>query len=265
MRITSRSNQRIKEIRKLQSAKERRSSGQCLITGPHLVVEALQTKTPIQQLILAPELMAQLPQPVQELLAEAAKGISTLYTTPAVFETLGSRRDMFFGTAAVIEQQWTPLEQLQVHRGDIWVACDSLQYPANAGTILRTMDGAGAAGIMFTGDSTDPYDPAAIRASQGALFSKQHSRIDSKSLGTWIRRHDVHVVGTSPSAAGSYREAAYPRPCLLYMGNEQRGLGPEEMALCHELVRIPMAGRCDSLNVAVAAGLMLYEAFHHNA
>jgi TrmH family RNA methyltransferase len=141
------------------------------------------------------------------------------------------------------------------------VALDAIQYPGNLGTILRTCDATGAAGVILLGATSDPYDPESVRASVGAIFSLQLARASPAEFAAWKRERGISVAGTSPAAALDYRAAAYAPPVVLLMGCERSGLPPALQALCDVLVRIPMVGRSDSLNLAVATSLMLYEVF----
>jgi TrmH family RNA methyltransferase len=165
------------------------------------------------------------------------------------------------GLAAVVRQRWTRLDALRPDRDDCWVALDAVQYPGNLGTVLRTADAVGAKGVLLLEASADPHDPASVRASMGALFGLRLVRTGFAELAAWAGRHGVVMIGSSPSAGLDYRTATYRRPLLLLLGGEARGLSAEQLAACDRVVAIPMAGRGDSLNLAVAAGLLLYEAY----
>ena len=134
-----------------------------------------------------------------------------------------------------------------------------MQSPGNLGTILRTCEAVGAAGVILLGPQADPYDPSAIRATMGALFAQRLVRATWDEFAAWKRRHGCLLVGTSPSGKIDYRAVAYTPPTVLWMGWERQGLSPEQQALCDVMARIPMAGRSDSLNLAVSTGVMLYE------
>jgi TrmH family RNA methyltransferase len=133
------------------------------------------------------------------------------------------------------------------------------------GTIIRTSDAAGGAGVILIGDSTDPYDPTSVRASMGSLFAQRLARTGFEELLVWSRRQGYALVGTSGTAELAYDSPApalagvYGGPLVLLLGSERRGLSPEQLSACDLVVKIPMAGRCDSLNLAVAAGIVLYE------
>jgi TrmH family RNA methyltransferase len=145
------------------------------------------------------------------------------------------------------------------------VALDAAQDPGNIGTILRTSDAVGGAGLLLLGQSADPYDPGALRASMGAIFSQRLVKTDFTQLLQWARQQHIPLVGTSDSASTDYRAAHYHQPTVLLMGSERAGLSQEQQAQCDLVVKIPMVGRSDSLNLAVATGVLLYELFRHTS
>ena len=143
-----------------------------------------------------------------------------------------------------------------------WIALETIRSPGNLGTILRTCEAVGAAGLILLrprGAVIDPHDPDVVRASLGAVLSRRLVRATPSELRGWARRSDCVVVGATPKGSHDYRAVSYRRPVVLMLGDERKGLSPRQQALCDVTVRIPMAGRGDSLNVAVAAGVLLYE------
>jgi len=145
------------------------------------------------------------------------------------------------------------------------VALFAPQDPGNIGTILRTIDGAGASGLLLLDDpqeglsSADAYHPNAVRASMGTLFWYPVVISSFADFAGWARQNGYHVYGTSAHGSTDYREVeSYPRPCILLMGSEREGLTPGQVALCQVLIRMPMRGHATSLNLAVATGVMLY-------
>jgi TrmH family RNA methyltransferase len=181
--------------------------------------------------------------------------------TADVFHTLAAKEHAQ-GIGVVARQRWHDLERARPEAGQCWVALDTVHYPGNLGTILRTCDAVACAGVILLGTTTDPYDPAAVRASMGAIFSQRLARASFAEFATWRDRHGLAVVGTSPAAPLDYQAIAYQPPLVLLMGSEPRGLSREQQALCDTMVNIPMVGRSDSLNLAVATGIVLYEIFN---
>jgi TrmH family RNA methyltransferase len=189
------------------------------------------------------------------------RGLRSVEVTAEVFASF-SGKDGPQGLGAVVGQRWEPLSQVRLESGLCWVALDAAQDPGNIGTILRTCDAVGGAGLLLLGDSADPYDPGAVRASMGALFALRLVSATFDEFATWKRQHTYTVVGTSDAAAQDYHAIAYRPPLVLLMGSERQGLSPDQQAFCDVVVSIPMVGRSDSLNLAVATGVMLYEIFN---
>jgi len=259
MVVYSRSNNRVKAIRSLRLRKERERTGLFFIEGIRMVAAALELRAPIQSFVLTPEMLE---TPLgRELARQQGCGRPPCHqVTAAVFERLTTREGAR-GIGAVVRQRWETLERARAAEGRPWVVLNAVEHPGNLGTILRTCDAIGGAGVILLGHTTDPYDPAAVRASMWAIFSQRLVRADLAALAEWKQRHGATMVGTAPGAALDYREAEYAHPVVLFMGNEHVGLPVEMQELCDVMVRIPMAGRCDSLNVAVSAGIVLYEIF----
>lgn len=279
--ISSLSNPQVKQLRALRQRKERAATGLFFVEGIRLVAEAVQLGAPIEALVVAPELLKS--EFGQELVARRrASGLAVLEVTPDVFASLSGKEGPQ-GLGAVVRQRWERLwdDDREPLRSDVplagggqpsssadrpppvlWVALDSVADPGNLGTILRTCDAVGATGVILLGEATDPHDPAAVRASMGAIFAQRLVRADAAELGPWAHRRGLRIVGTSDAAATDYQAVDYRVPLALLMGSERQGLSGELLALCDAVVRIPMAGRSDSLNLAVATGVMLYEIFN---
>lgn len=257
-RISSPGNPRIKQIRALRSRKERDRTGLFLVEGIRIVAEAADLAD-VEACVVAPDLLES--AFAREIVARLrARGAAYLEVTREVFESL-SGRERPQGIAAVVRQRWELLEQVRPASELCWVALDAPGDPGNLGTILRTSDAVGGGGAILVGPSSDPYDLASVRASMGALFSQRLARATLEELTAWKRRHGCRLIGTSGSAADNYDAISYEPPLVLFMGSERHGLSPQEQALCDQLVRIPMVGRSDSLNLAVATGVVLYEIF----
>lgn len=260
--ISSRTNPRIKEIRRLRQRSERERTGRFFVEGIHLVAAALQARAPVELLVVAPDLLT---SPFARELLRTQWGSSSdrLEVTGEVFETLAFK-EVAQGIGAVAGQRWERIEEVSPASGSYWVALDGVQYPGNLGTVLRTCDAVGCEGVLLLDHTTDPYDPAAARASMGAVFSQRLVRATWEQFVDWKARCGCRVVGTSPSAPTDYQGVCYCPPFVLLMGCERGGLGAERQAVCDQVVRIPMAGRCDSLNLAVSTSVVLYEAFNQH-
>jgi RNA methyltransferase, TrmH family len=187
-----------------------------------------------------------------------SSGGTVLEVNAQVLEKI-TRRDNPQNVVGVFKQRFAP--EAAIGREGIWVALDRVRDPGNLGTIIRTADAAGLAGVALVGASCDAFGLEAVRASMGSIFHVPVARTSEDGLIAQAKRHRARLVGTHLSSATiDYRAAEFSEPLILLMGNEQQGLTETLSAACDALVRIPMRGRADSLNLAVSTGLMIYEA-----
>lgn len=214
----------------------------------------------IETLVVAPQLLnSTFGQELVE--SQRQRGTSILEVTEDVFESF-SVKEGPQGIGAVVRQRWETLDKLEFGDGLCWVALESPQDPGNVGTIMRTGDAVGTNGLILLDNATDPYDPAALRASMGAIFSQRLVKASFGEFAAWVKKHGYNVVGTSDKGSVDYQETDYVAPLILLMGSERQGLSPEQQKACNTMVRIPMVGRSDSLNLAVATCVVLYEIFN---
>lgn len=265
MMLTSSRNPRIKAIRALSQRKKRRETGLFFAEGIRLAGEAVQTGADIETLVVAPELLRS--DFGRDTVQRAERdGVEVLYVSDDVFQTL-SRKDGPQGLGAVVRQRWTVLDDIGADDSTPdktlgWVVLEDVGNPGNLGSVLRTCEAVGASGVILLGDTADPYDPASVRGSMGSIFTQRVVRTELESLISWRNKTDLPMVGASDTATVDYREAGYAPPVLLCLGSEQHGLSETHLAACDQIVRIPMVGRADSLNLAVAAGVLLYDVFN---
>lgn len=271
-RITSLQNDRVKFIRSLEMRKARRASGLFVAEGASLLITARDNGWTPKTLVTGPA--ADASDAARGLTVWAHKaGAECLEVSAAVLEKLASK-DNPQSLMGVFEQRWTALpdgkapEQVgaavrtakaNAASVPLWLALEEIRDPGNLGTIIRTADAAGVSGIILAGQTCDPYSHEAVRASMGSTFSVPLARTDRDGLLALAKSWPGGVVGTHLSGSVDFRAARYQAPVLLIMGNEGAGLSPDVTAACRQLVRIPMAGKLDSLNLAVATALMLYE------
>jgi TrmH family RNA methyltransferase len=256
-KVTSLANPLVKEIRALHLKKHRDETGLFIAEGQKLARDAVEGGWPIHTLAYAGTLAG---EPALGALAAAAKasGGTVLEVSAPVLEKI-TRRDNPQNVVGVFRQRFAP--STTVGRDGIWVALDRVRDPGNLGTIVRTADAAGLAGVALVGACCDPFALEAVRATMGSIFHVPLARVGEAALIAQAKRHGAHLVGTHLSAGTTdYGAADYSSPLILLMGNEQQGLTDTLAAACDELVRIPMRGRADSLNLAVSTGLMIYEA-----
>ena len=260
--ISSSANATIKSIRHLRQRKSREERGAFYIEGIRLAGQAVDSGASIETCVVAPGLLSSVYGSglVDQL---RASGAAVLEVTPEVFRGL-AMKDNPQGIGAVVRQRWSDLEDITEMHGLGWVALNGVADPGNLGTILRTCDAVGCEGVLLLGDTTDPHDPSAVRASMGAIFSQRLARANFDDFATWRAEHAHPLVGTSDQAEQPYRAVSYPTPLVLLMGSERHGLTDAQRAICDAVVRIPMAGTADSLNLAVATGVVLYEVYHQH-
>lgn len=255
--ITSSANEKIKQIRKLQERKARDESGLFYLEGLRIVGEAVQAGALIESLISAPELLhSEFGLKLVE--DQRQSGTPVMEVSAEVFKRMALKEGPV-GIAAVVRQRWLPLSAVKLEDGCPWVALDSIADPGNLGTILRTNDSAGGCGVILLDQSTDPYDPSAVRASMGALFDQKIVKTTFEEFSAWKKSNHTWLVGTSGASEQNYHTYHYPSQFVLLMGSERQGLLPQHVALCDQMVRIPMMGKSDSLNLAVATAITLYE------
>ncbi len=256
--ITSLANPAVKAARALHMKKAREETGQFLAEGLKIVTEAVELGRAPHTLLFAAETAGH-PLLRRAIAAtEAARG-EVLEVSHEILEKI-SRRDNPQTVLAVFDQAFTSLAELQPAAAPCWVALEAVRDPGNLGTIVRTSDAAGCGAVILIGDCCDPYSVEAVRATMGSIFAVPIARVSVAEFLAWRARWPGSVVGTQLSATTDFRAAAYAPPSLILMGNEQAGLTPELAAACEVTVKIPMRGRADSLNLAVATGIMIYAA-----
>ena len=188
--------------------------------------------------------------------AEAAGG-DAIETTPEILSKMSGKDNpqMLIGA---YRQPDSSLERIDRKTAPLWIVAQALRDPGNIGTVLRTGDAAGAGGLILIDDCADPFSVEAVRASMGALFTQEIAIARWPDFIAWLRSGEGQLIGTSLKAMNDYLDADYRQPCFLLIGNEQQGLPAEYEAECDLLVKIPMAGRADSLNAAMAAAVMAF-------
>ena len=256
--ITSLQNERVKMIRSLHMRKARRDSGLFVAEGASLLVMARDAGWKPKILVfLAGSATGGV---ARELVRWAeASGAECLEVSQAVLAKLAAKENPQT-MLGVFEQAWKPLPAPATVAGDeLWMGLESVRDPGNLGTIIRTADAAGAGGVVLIGACVDPFSHEAVRATMGSIFNVPLARVGLQDGLQWVHRWRGDIVGAHLAVRDDFRSVAYRQPALLLMGSEGPGLSPELSAACTRLVRIPMAGNIDSLNLAVATALMLYE------
>jgi TrmH family RNA methyltransferase len=256
--VTSLSNPVIKDLKALALKKYRDEQHAFMAEGLKLVIDALDLGWSIRTLVFA---KAGLGNPAVEKVAArtVAAGGLVLEVSEKVLSAI-TRRDNPQMVVGVFTQRYLSLRDVRPSGDDVWVALDRVRDPGNLGTVIRTIDAVGAKGLILVGDTTDPFSLETVRATMGSVFAVPVARASAPEFLAWRKNFPGLVAGTHLKGAVDYRSVDYAsRPVLLVMGNEQQGLPDELAAACEKLLRIPQAGRADSLNLAVATGVMLYE------
>jgi len=256
--VTSLANPLVKDIKALALKKFRDQQHAFMAEGLKLVIDALDSGWTIRTLIFSK--VGKGNAAVEKAAARTvAAGGTVLEASEKVLAAI-TRRDNPQMVVGVFEQKFAQLASIRPKPGEVWIALDRVRDPGNLGTVIRTADAVGAAGVILVGETTDPFSVEAVRATMGSVFSVPLAKANAETFVAWRRGFPGLVVGTHLKGAVDYRRVDYDTgPVLLLMGNEQQGLPDQLAEACDRLVRIPQAGRADSLNLAVATGVMLYE------
>ena len=254
--VTAFSNETVKRLRSLRDKKARRAEGLFLAEGLRILTEARDSGLLPEIVVFSAE-GARHPLAAEIISAAEAAGGDAIETTPDILSKMSGKDNpqMLLGA---YRQPDTSLQHIDRTKAPLWIVAQALRDPGNIGTILRTGDAAGAGGLILIDDCADPYSVEAVRASMGAIFTQGIATARWPEFAEWLRAGDGQLVGTSLKATHDYLETEYRAPCFLLIGNEQQGLPAEYEAECDLLVKIPMAGRADSLNAAMAAAVMAF-------
>ncbi|WP_332065241.1 TrmH family RNA methyltransferase [Bartonella sp. CB189] len=256
--ITSLSNPIIKNLKALSQKKNRNRESLFMAEGLKLVIDALNLGWTIQTLIF---LKSKVGHDIIENIAArtVANGGLVIKASQKVMESI-TRRDNPQTVIGIFKQQWQSTEMIRGQADDVYVALDRVRDPGNLGTIIRTADAVGAKGVILIGETTDPFSPETVRATMGSIFSIPLYHFDESTFLNWSKYFKGMIIGTHLKGTTDYRTIDFKNgPIILLMGNEKQGLSDILANHCNQLARIPQSGRADSLNLAVAAAIMLYE------
>lgn len=251
--ITSTSNPLIKQVRALRQKKARSESSTFLVEGIHHVGEVIAAGWDIPTVIYAPELLTS--QFANDLLARASH-LKLQPVSAQVIESLADKENPQ-GILAVVKERDIRFEDLKSVKKV--VALVSPQDPGNVGTILRTMDAVQADALFLLDGGVELYHPTVVRASMGTLFWIPVVQASFQDFLNWSRKEKMQLIGTSAKASYDYQDLKPDIPWILILGNEQKGLSTEQTSACDVTVSLPMHGRVSSLNLSVAAGVLLYQ------
>ena len=259
--ITGFSNPTVKFLRSLRDKKHRRQEKRFLAEGLRLLTDAREAGKLPEMLAMASKREA---HPLLDaLIADVAAAGGEVIEMDEEILAKVTGKDNPQAVAGVFAEFDTGLERLDRSSAPIWLVAQALRDPGNLGTMLRTGDAVGAGGLILIDDCADPFSVEAVRASMGAVFTQAIAQARWSDFIAWLRAGEGQLVAASLRDATDYRTAPYAAPCFLMVGNESRGLPAEYEDACDLRVTMPMLGRADSLNVAVAGAVLAYEALAH--
>ncbi len=255
--ITGFSNPTVKYLRSLREKKHRKASGKFLAEGLRLLTDARECGHLPEMLVMA---SGRDPHPLLDALEREvlAAGGDVIETSPDILSKITGKANPQ-AVAGVFAEFDTSLAALDRSNRKIWLVAQALRDPGNLGTMLRTGDALGAGGLILIDDCADPFSVEAVRASMGAIFTQQVAQARWEDFVPWLRAGEGQLVAASLRDAVPYRGAPYQAPCFILVGNESQGLPEEYEMACDLPVTMPMKGRADSLNAAVAGAVLAYE------
>ena len=242
----------MKQARALRKKKTRRESGLFLVEGIHHVGEVVEAGWDIETVLYAPDTLTS--SFAHDLISRI--DITPQPVTPQVMDSLADKENPQ-GILAIVRQKQMKLSRLQPSGSA--VALVSAQDPGNVGTILRTMDAVGVDTLFLLEGGVELYHPTVVRASMGTLFWKTIVQTSFEEFQSWARNGGCQLIGTSARADVAYHKHSPQAPWVLLLGNEQKGLSAEQLGACDTTISLPMLGRVSSLNLSVAAGVLLYQ------
>ena len=252
--------QTLTKIKRLQTDQRYRdATGLFFVEGVRNFVQAVDNHFDITLIIYSERLLI-VPLARKFVRRLRRNGITTVKVSPEEFRTI-SHTPRASGVGAIVKQQWANLNTILPQSNLCWIVLDQVRSDGNLGTLVRTSEAIGGAGFVLLNNSVDPYDPAVIRASMGAVFRQQFIRTNHQKLKRRIKNISYSVIGASPDGAHNFQQFSYPHSVFLMLGEERQGLTEEQREMCDHLVHIPMVGGADSLNLGVAGSLLMYEVY----
>lgn len=253
--ITSSANDRLKAVRRLA---RRRDRTVFVLEGHRQLERALAAGAMLRTLYAAPELFLG-PRDAELVRSAERAGVDVVELGAGAFRSIstGPRPD---GLLAVAERWPTALGSLPVGRSPLLLVGQGIERPGNLGTMVRTACSSGATGLLACDSATDVFHPDTVRGAVGTLFHLPVAECTTADALPWLREHGVGIVVATPAAGRAYWEADLTGPVAVVVGSERHGVSAAWLAAADRIVSIPMPGPSDSLNVAVAAGIVVFEA-----
>jgi RNA methyltransferase, TrmH family len=250
--ITSPQNEQIKNIVKLRQARERKSQGKILIEGIREITMAMAGKIEFEKILFCPDY-----EYTDEKILKLA-GDNLVTVNKKVFGKISARENPD-GFLAIAKPKNLTLQNIKLSKNPLIIVLENVEKPGNLGAIARTADAAGVDAIIV-GANTDIYNPNAIRASQGTIFTNQIVAVEPAKTIKWLKEKNIKIFATTPRAKIEYTKADYKKPSAIVLGAEDKGLGDIWLSGADENIKINMTGKIDSLNVSVTAAVIIFEA-----
>ena len=257
-KITSLQNPRVKQLVKLRDRRDRDEAGLFLVEGYREIRRALEKNVRLNEIYFSPEWFLGENEPA--LIERARQAGAQLFQLSKEAFAKCAYRDRPDGLLAVAPQWKNRLADLKLSPFPFLLVVESIEKPGNLGTILRSADAAGVDGVIVCDAVTDVFNPNVVRSSTGVLFSVPVVVAESAAVHAWLVEKGIRIVATTPDTPGIYTKVDLCGPLAIVMGGEQYGLSKFWLRESNLLVRIPMAGQADSLNVAMATIITLFEA-----
>ena len=257
-KISSLQNPRVKQLVRLRDRRPRDEAGVFLVEGYREIRRALEKGVQLTELYFSPEWFLGENEPA--LLEQARSTGTQLFQLSKEAFAKVAYRERPDGLLAVAPQWKRSLDDLPSSASSFLLVVEAIEKPGNLGTILRSADAAGVDAVVVCDPVTDIFNPNVVRSSTGVLFSVPVVVAESQPVRAWLKDKGVRAIATTPSATGLYTDADFRGPIAIVMGSEQYGLSEYWLQESDEQVRIPMAGQADSLNVAMATIITLFEA-----
>lgn len=253
-KITSLQNPRIKNIVKLQKAFERKKQKLFVVEGLKEIEHVVSCGYQLHSLYYCPDIAPEgFPEKLIPLVPQAFEVSQEVFAKIAYRETTG-------GTVALGHSRFLTFEDLKLSKTPLVVVLEKVEKPGNLGAILRTADAAQADAVIICDPTTDLYNPNVIRASIGCVFSTQVISCTSEEAMEWLKQKNIRGFAAAIQTQKWYHECDLSQPSALIMGTESEGLSQQWREFANEIIKIPMMGINDSLNVSIATAILIYEA-----
>ena len=258
MLITSVKNPKIKRVCALRERRERDREGLTVLEGYRELSRSMDAGIQLTECYHCPELY--LGEHEGELIARAAAQGAEIYETTADALVKMAYRDRPEGLIALARMRHKGLDEMPALSNGLYLVAETIEKPGNLGSMLRSADAVGATGVIICNRRTDVFNPNVIRASTGALFSVPLAEAENEEALAWLREHGIRTLAATPNTENIYTDVDMTQSIAIVVGTEQTGLTELWMKHSDLPVRIPMLGKIDSLNVATATTILLYEA-----